>query len=248
MSPAVPSTLLNGLQAFWPMTEASGVRADVGGGGLDLAETGGAIGSSVAPWGQNVAEIDNTGAFERLSRSPTTGGVLSPGNSDFSVSTWVRIDTLNHEGDTNYGAMLNGIFNNSTGVGEYFLQMWALNHNIRLVAADPAAVVINFGSANFGNELGIWMFLYYSFNSATGIYTLRVWSNGSVPCDLVANSGVTNAPAQNAVSFTVGGGDDTRADEGQNGAVGPTGFWNRELTTQEQDDLIGAGTPLYYPF
>lgn len=222
----MPSSLLNGLVAYWKLDEASGSRAD-------------SVGSNTLSSVNNVAQatglIGNAAQFTAASSQRLTlldNADMSVAGTDFTFSGWFYLDALPAA-----NAGLLGKDNVGTS-REYGLQLISTN-TARWIAFDS---VSGNSQVNLNTALtvGTWVHLLASFNNTDKKPRLQK-NNGSVSTGAAITNGIKDGNA----TFEMG------AINGANfysGRIDEVGFWKRLLTAAEITLLYNGGAGLAHPF
>lgn len=226
------STLTSGLVAYWDLDEASGNRADDGGGVYTLTDNNTV--TSTAGLGDTVA---NFTAANGESLSTTTLTDIHGGDKNFSIVAWANLATnssvMGVVGLTASASVLDYalLYNNGYLTGRY-------------------QFYVNWGTSNYfatATTLGkpstsTWYMLYAEYDYDNNI--IRMSANagpkddGQQPANHPLNtSGTVFAIGQQP--FSSGG-------RYFNGQIGRVGYWNRILTADELTSLYNGGTGLKY--
>jgi hypothetical protein len=230
MHNSMPS-LLSGLQAYWPLHEASGVRYEASGNGMDLNDINTVTG--------NPGRVENAGQFtiansEYLARG--SDAKIQTGNIDFTWCGWVYLDAVattqvivGKDGST--AGQRDYLLYYSNGQGFLFSVFTATDVAKLVIATTP-------GVANTAQ----WYFVQGWHDAAADLVWIQVDNN--VPFS--AASGTLQA-ASNA-EFDIG----ARVFVGSRlffgGRICEVGFWRRILTLQERMWLWNRGMGRTYPF
>jgi Concanavalin A-like lectin/glucanases superfamily len=227
-----PSTLLNNLVAFWPLTEASGDRTDVSVNGLTLT-AGGVVPPSrdTGKVYDYAADFDGTANDDVLTSS--AAALLALAKTSFSIAAWVKLYSL--PSAPAYRYIASGA-NNS----------WTHGFNFFVSGASIVLQILNGHGGDKvthadGVALNTWALCQGYWNS--GIEVASRADNGS--WDVQAYTSVLDA---NAGGFTVGARVDLYAGKSWDGLIGPLMVWSRVLTTDEWTALYNAGAGVQYPF
>ena len=221
-SPDSGGTLADGLVAYWPMDESSGIRSDVRG-ASDFSESGGTIASQTGTQG-NAADF--TASNGKTLVTPDSASISS-GDIDFTIAFWVYFDTLNLSTDK-------WILNKNTdgaGVNEYHVLYDTGVNKFRFLAYGAGSNVADVWGGPSASA-GQWYFVTAYHDAANNKAGISV--NNSAPVE----TSTTGAPSDTGASLRIGG----RATSGFfDGRVDEVGIWKRILTSQERSDLYNAG-------
>lgn len=245
-----PTTLLDGLAAYWPMD--GGDYSDATACGRDLtphnapATVAGKIGDAVgftAATGQWLSSAD---------------AALKPGDTDWTWAGWVNLtDKADYytvaaqRGNDERGWLL--WYHKQTVLDYYVFQ---INDDGSTGNGDPYICdTIGFNGGNPPEDE--WVFLAARHDSVRGFGHLFV--NGTAPSSSGSHfageygasdyySPYPGSPLPSAADFTIGRVDSTSNRRYMNGAVDEAGFWNRWLSNAEIAALYNGGAGLAYPF
>lgn len=217
-----------GLVAYWPMTEASGVRADVVG-GHNLTD--------VNTVGQEAGKFTTAASFIRANSERLTLGASACG-FDYALNDWTWTCWLKPTDWVSYSTLWNkgGTSNAAQGV-------W-----ITFTAAGVVRVSLsgNNTSANFTGptvSAGSWHWLAIAWDRDD---VFRFMYDGNFSTS-VSKADTFNVPIySNTQTLSIGA---TYAGTyGYNGLICGMGLWNRKLSDAELTTLYNAGVGKEYPF
>lgn len=221
--------LKTGLVSYWDLTEQSGTRADSHGNN-DLTDNN-TVGYAAEAWGDAADfEKDNN---EYLSLAD--GPALEVGSNDFSISTWVKFESL----PASYSYM--GIMSKGGEGGSG----WALFHD---KDGSGCTARLTFYRYNSGDE---YHPIAQAFDAGTLYSIVFVWDYSEHSVEFFVNgssigseaSGSTAAFNNTPYGFELGKSSYHYLD----GVLGPTGIWmGRKLTSTDVTSLYNSGTPLLY--
>jgi hypothetical protein len=224
----VPSTLTNGLLAYWALEEASGSRADsVGSNTL----------TDVNSVGQASGIIGNAASFVAASNTALTitdNTTLSVGSVSFTISAWFYKNAL---GSNQF------FLSKGTGGGgsttEYQLNITATN-------------LLQFGTSN--GTTAVTLNSIGTITASAWHHVVAWYDSGADTINLRLN----NAALRSTAALGRGGYDSggnfslgrfhalTTVD--WDGRIDEVAFWKRTPTTAEQDELWNGGAGKAYPF
>jgi hypothetical protein len=208
----LPGSLTTGLVSFWNCNDATGAGAVDSQGTNNLGDVGTC--PSVAGHISTAIGFNGTSQYETITNGAQTG--LSPGASDFTISTWVFLTdkTANHYIITKSGA--------TSGTDEYILQYDNPSDRIQWVTQFGAVYTI-LPANSFGSPpANTWFLVIAWFDNSTGTMSIQC-DNGAVD----SSSAGIHAPVQGAGNFFLGSYDGTLFMQGR---LDATGFWSRILT------------------
>ncbi len=221
------NTLLQGLESYWKLDEASGSRADSVGGNT-LTDSG-----SV---GQAVGKVGSSAQFVRASSKSllhSDNASLSTGDIDFTLACWCYIDSKS--GNSPMISKLDAapnfehLFYHANGTDRFTFAVSPAGSTLSSVAATT------FGSPS----LATWYFVVAWHDSVNNTLNIQV-NNGTV--DSVSySSGVFNS----AANFYIG-----KHGNGEfwDGRIDEALFYKRVLTAPERTQLFAGGSGTTYPF
>lgn len=222
-----PSSLLNGLVAYWKMDEANGQRNDSGPNALHLSIATNSPGSTTGKVGNAATFV--AASSQGLQR--TSEALLQPNASGFSICGWVN--TVAGTAGDQWGKDTNANPNrqflmeifNGTGPPQFFV--WDTSNTNRTVTWGSSLTV------------GTWYFIACRYNSSRQP-TISV--NAATAVSATALPGALNTTGTGA--FQIG----RRGSTFMNGNIDEVGYWSRELTDAEVTTLYNSGNGVTYPF
>jgi hypothetical protein len=224
-------SLYSGLQAYWPLHEASGTRPEVSGNGLDLTDNNTVTG--------NPGRVENASQFtiansEYLSRASEAR--LQGGDIDMTFCAWAYLDSVAAT------QCIVGKDNDVAGQREYQL-VYVTASGFRFIvftAVDVAKAVVATtpGVANAGQ----WYFVQGWHDAAADLVWVQVDNNAAFS----AASGTLQAAS--TAEFDIGRIVYSTTHEYFGGRACEVGFWRRVLTLQERMWLYNGGLGRTYPF
>jgi hypothetical protein len=221
-----PSTLLNGLVAFWKLDEASGTRNDsVGSNHLTDNNTV----TQAAGKSGNAAQFTSANN-ESLSIADNTD--LSTGDIDFTFGLWVYFDDVgsNHVPLSKW---------NDTGPDyEYWLGL--LGGVLTFYVRDAANTALDNIPSAASISVSTWYFIVIWHDSVAN--TINIQVNNGTPASKSYSAGVRNGTA----SFFIGGQENLI--NYHSGRGEDVGFWKRVLTSDERTELWNGGAGREHPF
>jgi hypothetical protein len=220
------STLQQSLIAYWRLEETSGTRLDdlngCGGSGCDLTDN-----NTVT---NNTGIIGNAGQFVQANSeylSHTDNADLSTGDIDFTIATWVY---LNSKAGTEHIFAKWG----AAGQREYrLIYETAVDRFQFIVSADGTASATR-GASSFGSpSLSTWYYIIAWHDSTANTINIQV-NNGTVDSTSYSSGvfGSTSILAIGASSAPAGYID---------GRIDEVGFWKKVLTSGERTLLYNSG-------
>lgn len=226
-SGSVPSSLLNGIVAYWKLDEASGTRADSVG-SSSLASTNNV--------GQAVGIVGSAAQFTAASSqklSIADNAALSTGTTDFTFAGWFYLDALP---GSNAGLIVKDDIGSNR---EYDLVLTNLNQ-VQWFVFDSSS-----GNANVSISTALtvatWVFLVVWYDTSDKKVRIQK-NNGSTTTSAGA---LTNGPKDAAAAFQLGARNNT---DYYSGRMDEIGFWKRLLTSAEKTTLYNSGAGITYPF
>ncbi len=220
------SSLLTDLYAYWKLDETSGTRVDSTANAQDLTSNNNVTSNPGIIL--NGAQI--TAASSNFLSHPDSN-VLSTGDIDFTICTWVNINVLGF--GSNRPIMQKGW---DDAYGEYVLYYSDGIAKPVLFIANGAASVSNNSTSLFTPDT--WYFIVAGYD-ATNDQLFISTNNGTV--DTASYAG---GNTQTTGNFKIG----TAFGAFMQGVIDETGFWKRLLTPTEITTLYNAGAGLSYPF
>ncbi|RJQ38959.1 DUF2341 domain-containing protein [Candidatus Microgenomates bacterium] len=249
MGGADQNYLSNGLAAYWKMDEASGDRTDYSGNGLTLTDN-----NTVTA---NSGKFGSSALFTRASSEWLSNSSITFGNTDWTVSGWVKLTDK-----TTYQSLISKMYYSGTWYYE-----WEFDYNNstdRFVFTpyrqSDGASMTAVNADNFGSPTaGTWYFVtfwYQSSNRQIGIQVNNGVANTATVSDPLSstiapfNIGRRGLPGTNL--YTNGQFDEVRVykrilshkeiSDLYNFAPGPVGYWNfEERAGNSVNDKSGNG-------
>ena len=224
-----PSTLLNGLKAYYKLDEASGSVLDAVGdndgtnSGADPNQTvGGRVGYTFSA--ADYIDMGNTADLSGLTGAGT-------------LSAWVY-QTVNGT-TTNYQTIVSKM-NFDTERNGYILFISSPNY-VRGGGASAAASDFTSGSVGSSNTLNQWQHIVFTWDVSEG--EMITYINGSAA---QTDTGLAITYVSNVHNFRIG----VNGSYGNSfiGTMNHLGVWNRALTSTEITELYDSGAINAYPF
>lgn len=215
-----------GLISFWKLDENGGVRVDDLG-GYTFTESGGTIPYYWDGKVRTAADIDSA-KFLYADNNPA---LQTGGNSDFSVSVWVYLDS------TNNNQFILSKASNSRPEWEIWIA-YSKFYFSTYKTVPPDLIPYNATSADVGVNSTGWFHIVGVHNATTNrnqIYVNHV-AKDDVPAQETNNSGRLQVGARYTIYQSL----DAKVDA--------VGFWKKVLTQTEVDTLYKSGYGLEYPF
>lgn len=218
------ATLTDGLVSYWPLSEESGVRADlVGTNDLTDNNTVGftaVVGPPNFPTGKAASFVAANSEYLSLaSQSVITSGQAR------TVAFWLNRTATAGANDTHF------LIGNSVGDGSRLIDIVGQgsdpNSQLTLFVNGTSTPSAGFYSA------GQWMLVMYTYDGAT---THKIYA------DTTERVSYTGGDSGNSGAMFVGNGPASPADM----LMGALGVWSRVLTAQERTDLYNSGAGLFY--
>jgi hypothetical protein len=224
------STLLNSLNGYWKLEEASGTRADSSGLGNNLT----AVNAPTNAAGKQGNALSCASASTQY-LNVASNSTLQTGDIDFTVACWVNMATL-----TTYRAFMSKSDGTVAG-SEYLLYYEQPALRIQCTFYHSAGSSLSVvGNALGAPSASTWYFLVAWHDSVANTVNLQI-NNGTV--DSTAHSLGVNA---NASGFSIGA--QGAGGLPMDGLIDEAGFWKRVLTAAERTTLYNAGAGKTYPF
>jgi hypothetical protein len=229
------SALLNGLVSFWKLDEASGNALDVHGSN-ELTANGTSI-ASVAGLIGNARDFERDNFDQYFSISNASQTLLSPGDSDFTIAGWIKLESKSNFSQHELVAK----FNTTGNQREYRLFYLQGDDAFRFtVSPDGSASVTDLNASTFGSpSLGTWYFICAWHDAVNN--TINISVNDGTTDSTTHSTGVF----QGTADYTMGSAPSSLSF--LDGTLDHWGFWNRVLTSEERTDLYNSGSGLAYP-
>lgn len=215
------------LVAYWPLSEASGTRADVVGNNnlTDNATVTGAVG-----------KLGNASQFTAANSeylSIADNSDLSMGDIDFTIAGWIYLDTL--------GADRGVISKWATAPNsEYLVQVLASNQ-LRFQVSNNGTAATGITNTSVTLAATTWYFFVAWHDSVANTVNLQV-NNGTI-ASTAHTTGVFNGASELRIGSVQSAG------QYWNGRIDDTGLWKgRVLTAAQRTNLYNGGAGLAYPF
>ena len=223
--------ILDNLEAYWKMDEASGARADSHGSNnlVDNNTVTQATGKIVSAGQFTTANSEYLNLADNAS--------LSVGDIDFTWIGWMYLDatgvnrTMVSKGATGAAASIAYLIYYSTGDDRF--KFWVGDN------ATHSAIVL-------ANNLGA--------PSTAAWYFIVAWHDATAnTINIQVNNGTVDSTAYTYGSYDDGdefcmGKFSTQASAYMDGRIDEVGFWKRVLTSTEKTDLYNGGAGWAYPF
>jgi hypothetical protein len=221
--------LTDDLKAYWKLNETSGTRSDsVNSHDLTDNNTVGYTSSGVVG---NAASFTKANS-EYLSVADTAD--LQTGDINFSISAWVKFDTLT--GATVYGIAAR----NTTGSN----REWTLDH---YAGTGWRMYVYGSGGTGVGNVTNT-----HTPSTGTWYHVVAWHSSTSNQVGIAINDGTpvtastSGAPTvKSGITFTLG---ELGGSNYHDGDIDEVGFWKKVLSGDEIEELYNSGSGFTYPF
>lgn len=234
-------SLLPYLLAYYPLNEASGVRADIHTGGYNLTQSAVAVGQGIGHVYANAADFDYQTA-QYLYRDRTIFNFNI--NSNFSVCFWVKLDTLEHPTESpDYYRFLYGIGAAST---------WASGYNVKTTSGSAIYCTFNLGSGpgtqygwHTGKAIGTtgWaMTTLTQQANGNGTANVAFYVNNGAPATGINTIGFNSATSGN---FEIGK-KPTATVNYFDGQMGPLMIFNKTLSAEDVSWLYNDGAGRIY--
>lgn len=233
------SQLLLDLVAHWDMDEAAGENRADSGGGLDLVDNG-TIAQGVGNL-NNAADVENTsGDSEYFSVDDST--ILDFGNSSFSFSVWVNLESKGQN------RVILSKWNSQGDQRQYKLEYnssadrfrWSVSSNGQSGASTTVLDNDSLGSP----FTGTWYLLTVYHDADENEIGI---SHDSSPFVTAAHSGGVHSGS--GADFRVGSAQSGSSEvELFDGLIDELGAWGRALSKGEKDEYFNSGAGLAYPF
>ena len=224
--------LLIDIKGFWRLGQASGTRFD------DVGDNDLSDQNTVT---SNPGIVGDAAQFVRASNEFLRGGNfadLTGGDTDFSISTWVYLDSkpsgimpiVNkyHEASNNREYQI--LWNNSSDRFEFRVSSDGLSGTVVTVVAN------NFGAPS----IGVLIHIIAWHDSVANTINIQI-NDGTV--DSVAHTPGVFVGVEN---FNIGA--DSSETNFYDGRIDATGFWRKVLTGAEQTELNNSGNGVEYGF
>lgn len=225
---AFDSSLNTSLISYWKLDEISGTRADSVGAN-NLGDN-----NLVT---QAVGKLGNAGHFASSSSqylSIADNASLSTGNTDFTISLWVYLDTKGAS------EVFVSKYSSVAPVGEYAIYYDPTTDRF-IFSTFRSGVQYDAVANSLGSPAtGTWYFLVATHSSSANTNTLRI-------NDTYTNTVTSVEHSDSTAPFEIGR-FITRTDFYTNGRIDSVGFWKRTLTAAEITQLYSSGSGQEYPF
>lgn len=212
-------SLLTNLVAHWKLNEASGTRNDAHSNGYHLTDNN-TVGSGTGKIG-DAADFIKANS-EHLSRS-SIPAELKVGTFDWTIALWVNPDLAESTG-----------FFRWAGATSDLDAVMAASRTIRCTVLDSGGS----GTVKESTDTlttGAWNFVLVSYDAAAQEFRIRI-NNGTEKTFAQASIRNTNTIFHLGLSFA----------SFSNALIDSVSFWNRVLTSTEEDDLYNGGAGLDY--
>lgn len=229
---AAPSSLLNGLVAYWKLEAASGTRVDSTTNANNLT----AVNTPGNGPGVNGNAISLVAASSQEAKATNSSGLKWPGG-DFTISRWVYYNTL--QAFPPEVVTVAAIDHTTTFP---FFDLGARQGNDSVFSVTNAiASAQSIAIAHTVPATGSWHHLVGVYITSSRI--AKIWRDTVAGSDGAA---LPSDPSTGNVDFSVGGG--LGVGYFTDGLIDECGYWNRALTTAEIGLLYGGGSPPTWPF
>ena len=228
------STLLNGLVAYWPLTEASGDRSDLGPNGYTLTPTG-----TPLPGNDTGLVYPTAATFLRSSDDDGLTNSTAPKDwwvgKSFTIAAWVYLTSY-----PDSSPLYTYIDEQCSWGGGYALFVTGFALCMRLHYLGTTMVTHAPSDADSWH-LNTWYLCrgWYDFDAQT--------DNSQVNLFAKDTQSFTTAPLSVTEPLYIGR-DNLSAGKTWDGKIGPVGHWSRVLTDAEWTSLYNAGAGKKYPF
>jgi hypothetical protein len=227
-----PSTLLNGLVAYWKLEEASGTRFDSSGAGINL--------TAINNPGNAAGKIGNalsTVAASSQHVGVTNNAAMKWGGGDFSISYWVKYTTIAAYPPT-VGSYISA---DNTTVFQFTLSGARGGNDIIFAVGNAVASAVSVALKGPSPSTGVWYHVVGRYTQSTRVASIHV--NGAAGTD---GSALPSDPTTGNVDFDLGG--NLLLTGFQDGLIDEVSKWSRKLTTTEIATLYNGGNGVTWPF
>lgn len=223
-----PSSLINGLVAYWKMEEASGTRIDATGRGNDLTDNN-TVAQGTGKVG-NAAQMvkANSEYLSIASNSDFVGSDIS-----FSFSHWFYIDSLPSSNNYLFGK----------GLFDFLCRVSSATQKVNF-QCESAASPGSFAGAISPVVLSTttWYHLYCGYDAGNDVVFV------SVNNETLVTSALAGGVKTSVADFNIGIYNVLAILESWNGKIDEFGLWKRVLTAAERTALYNGGNGIAYPF
>jgi len=223
------NALLNDLEAYWSLDEASGSRADSTANAHTLTDNNTVLAATGVI--NDGADFESANS-EYLSRANASLGNLSPGDQDFSISCWIKLESTGTEME------IMGVWEPTGNQREWMVRITTGAVPRFIVSSDGAGggslTFVDWGSAL---STGVWYHVVAYHDAVNNLLGIVV--NAGTPVTAAFSGG----PFQGTGDFTVG-----RRGNGAyfDGVIDEAGFWTRVLSSTDRSALYNSGSGRAY--
>jgi hypothetical protein len=227
--------LLQGLIAFYPLNETSGVRRDLVG-GHNLTDSNSDVGSAAGWIYQVSGDFAGSTATNRLLDSDV---FLPAYDNEWTMGLWIRLHsypTTGTPGDPGfYRVAMSDL--NAYG-GRDLLINYAQQHVLRYQQSSGNQYSLHSFVHHDAGWLDVWHLIMGWFDPATDTLYMSMDNQAPESETDASPSWGTNPPAQLSVGNDNAGNGYSYSWDGQ---LGPLAFWNRILSAAERAEFYGGG-------
>lgn len=239
-SGALASPFLIGLVTYWPLSEASGNRADVGGNAYTLTDTG-AVPSADGVLYAKAADFDMT-VDKYLTRARADAALINFGVADaFTLAAWVYPTAWSGGPDAPdyYRTVMS--FNGGSSIDGGYRFISTSGGQLYVKVGSSAGIGFGFAwHTGLTFTLDQWQLVIVAYDGPSGAAVARI--NTSQATD--TNADAANFIAATDGNFSIGAQEDVSGHV-YDGRIGPAMIWSRVLSSAEMTALYnsGAGWP-----
>tara|TARA_R110000744_G_scaffold30606_3_gene72360 strand:+ start:1841 stop:2656 length:816 start_codon:yes stop_codon:yes gene_type:complete len=237
-APAAPSTLTDGLMAYWPLDEASGTRADSHSNSLDLTDNN-TVSQGTGHVYANAADFEEA-TFEYLSRASTD--LLQP--LSFSISLWIKPEDLTGP-VTPFISKYDATDSEQSYLLYYYPPdnklFWAVYENDG--AGGPGGSVTQVITAAYPMSSGSW---YHIVVTLDDLNEIQLIINDGTPLTASMGESMYQSSSDFGIGTIFDGGSPAPGPPHYDGLMEATSFYNRVLTAAEITSLYNSGAGLKY--
>lgn len=207
------------LEAYWPMDEASGTRADAVG-TLDLAESGGTINSGTGIVHGTAAdfEYDNTDFLVKA-----TGAEILHDGGPFTLIMWIKPETIVAD---------HGLF--TTNNSNTFLAYFNSSTQLRFRVVTTSLIVTH------GMSAGSWYMVAFGYDPTGDTQFISI---NAAAKSTAANTETRSSTADSIVIGKAG----ALAVEHFDGLMGPVMWFSEAMDISRIEDIYAGGSGVAYP-
>ena len=222
------TTLLVGLEAYYKLDEVSGTRLDSVN-GTDLTDNN-TVGSLVTPVAGAVGANFIKGNNEYLSVANAALEGLSPGDTDWSVACWFKLDSSDFASDQH----IFGVWKTSPSNHREYMLYWKAGHTkLRFYTSGDGSSSSYLGSVKNDFVANTWYHLAFCHDAGNNLRLLYI--DGNLDTSDSYSAGVYQGGgdlqigvSQNSSSFMDGG-------------IDEWAFWSKVLSASEAAELYNSG-------